>query len=469
MAKLSSLLNTDSHPMHNTLTALESSFSDTFLHPKCVKERFRRSFLPAAKMQTNPNNTQFSARNEKQRPWKGKEQFKKEKKNAVVNHTKLAEKWHVTLEQPKSAELQEDIVMHRQEFEKKLEGLEEVIKTLASNLEQVDGQLAQVWRVHLEHLESLRALQEKKCGFLQQQWEGFLQQISSRIDQERVNMVTQCQEQQASLEDIVSTQEERHQAWMDEIHKLHNDTVNGHQSAAQDRLAGLVRVSVEELTLKACERRRALLNYKPRAEEVEHLKSRNQHMTETMNADMKKVQQLQKTVADLQGKLNAEKQDIALETRKLVAEKAAVDQATLRLQHQMSRAHDTMRKQLADLSVHSDAAAKKLCAVMDKGKRVLTFAELCNKLERKQKNDLPLPADAQRQETDEQVKTSKFSELRQLMQRYTNTLHLRQALMKKRQGQRQENEQRRFLLRQYLDAMAVRSSDRDECNAVLSV
>ncbi|KAI3367990.1 hypothetical protein L3Q82_026817, partial [Scortum barcoo] len=49
MAKLSSLLNNTSHPLQDTLTALGSSFSERLLlHPRCVKERYRRSFLPAA-------------------------------------------------------------------------------------------------------------------------------------------------------------------------------------------------------------------------------------------------------------------------------------------------------------------------------------------------------------------------------------------------------------------------------------
>ena len=48
IAKLSSLMDNVSHPMQDTITALSSSFSDRLLHPKCVKERFRRSFLPAA-------------------------------------------------------------------------------------------------------------------------------------------------------------------------------------------------------------------------------------------------------------------------------------------------------------------------------------------------------------------------------------------------------------------------------------
>ncbi|KAI4877474.1 hypothetical protein NFI96_030848, partial [Prochilodus magdalenae] len=42
LSKLASMLENDSHPMHETLAALGSSFSDRLLHPKCVKERYRR-------------------------------------------------------------------------------------------------------------------------------------------------------------------------------------------------------------------------------------------------------------------------------------------------------------------------------------------------------------------------------------------------------------------------------------------
>ena len=47
-AKLSSLLDNVSHPLQDTLSSLCSSFSDRLLHPSCLTERYRRSFLPAA-------------------------------------------------------------------------------------------------------------------------------------------------------------------------------------------------------------------------------------------------------------------------------------------------------------------------------------------------------------------------------------------------------------------------------------
>ena len=43
MDKLSSLLVKESHPLQVTISALGSLFSDRLTHPKCVKERYRRS------------------------------------------------------------------------------------------------------------------------------------------------------------------------------------------------------------------------------------------------------------------------------------------------------------------------------------------------------------------------------------------------------------------------------------------
>lgn len=48
MAELPSVIDSGSHPMQDALAALQSSFSVRLLHPKCVRERYRRSFLPAA-------------------------------------------------------------------------------------------------------------------------------------------------------------------------------------------------------------------------------------------------------------------------------------------------------------------------------------------------------------------------------------------------------------------------------------
>ncbi|XP_055367950.1 uncharacterized protein LOC129604646 [Betta splendens] len=55
LAKLTSIMDQVSHPLEDSLSALESSFSSRLIHPRCVKERYRRSFLPAAVRLYNQN------------------------------------------------------------------------------------------------------------------------------------------------------------------------------------------------------------------------------------------------------------------------------------------------------------------------------------------------------------------------------------------------------------------------------
>jgi len=58
ITKLASVMDNVSHPMQDTISARSSSFSHRLLHPKCVKERCRRSFLPAAvRLLNNHSNT----------------------------------------------------------------------------------------------------------------------------------------------------------------------------------------------------------------------------------------------------------------------------------------------------------------------------------------------------------------------------------------------------------------------------
>lgn len=48
LAKLTSIMDNTSHPLHETVGTLSSSFSGRLIHPRCKKERYRRSFIPAA-------------------------------------------------------------------------------------------------------------------------------------------------------------------------------------------------------------------------------------------------------------------------------------------------------------------------------------------------------------------------------------------------------------------------------------
>ncbi|XP_056908721.1 uncharacterized protein LOC130536643 [Takifugu flavidus] len=57
LVKLTSIMDTPSHPLHETVGALSSSFSSRLLHPRCKKERYRRSFILTAVRLYNIHNS----------------------------------------------------------------------------------------------------------------------------------------------------------------------------------------------------------------------------------------------------------------------------------------------------------------------------------------------------------------------------------------------------------------------------
>ena len=57
LAKLTSIMDNPSHPLHETVGALSSSFSSRLIHPRCKKERYRRSFIPTAVRLHNIHNS----------------------------------------------------------------------------------------------------------------------------------------------------------------------------------------------------------------------------------------------------------------------------------------------------------------------------------------------------------------------------------------------------------------------------
>ena len=57
LVELMSIMDNPSHPLHETVEALSSSFSNRLLHPRCQKESYRRSFIPTAERLFNTNNS----------------------------------------------------------------------------------------------------------------------------------------------------------------------------------------------------------------------------------------------------------------------------------------------------------------------------------------------------------------------------------------------------------------------------
>ncbi|XP_018531430.1 dynein regulatory complex subunit 2 [Lates calcarifer] len=401
-----------------------------------------------------------------------KDKLQKEEKNTAVNLLKLNEGWRSILRQTRAAELRKDITVLSQTFERQLDGLNNVIKNLERDLQEAERQSAQVRRVHLQHLERLWAQQDKRLMVLQQQWEDALHHLSSRFRSERKQMLAHSQQQRADLEDATFTVEQQHKEVMNEIHRLYSESIASYQSTHEDRVASLGMEDKVGLKAKALQNQETLQLRKNDSEKLDELVLRNQRYIKMTEEVTKTIKELQDAISQQKVKLkssNIEKESLEQD---LKAARNEGNKRTHKLRDQLTQRHSAARKQLVDLTVQSNSAAKKLQAVIAKGERVLRVAEMCRKLEGEQENVLTpsLVVDNQRSEREELTKEiPEFPELHQVTRRINAALLHREALKKQRDDLSRENRQLRLLLRQHLDAMTVSDHTLDGPHALLAV
>ncbi|KAM7403783.1 hypothetical protein PAMA_004289 [Pampus argenteus] len=400
-----------------------------------------------------------------------KDKLQKEEKNTTVNLLKLNEGWRAILRQTRAAELRNDVTVLSQTFERQLDGLQSIIKTLERDLQEAERQSARVRRIHLQQVERLWAQQDKRMLFVQQQWERSLQDLCSTYSTERKHMSRQTRQQQADLEDAAFTLEQKHKEVLIEIHRLYGESMASYKNAFQERTSALLLHNKFKLQEMTCQNKEALELYTHKAKNLGGHISRNRMVIHKLDAERKNMKQLQDFIFNIQEKLDSSKTENESVTQDLTAAKDEVNRKTHKLRDQLTQAHAAARKQLTDLTVHSAAASKKLQTVIAKGERVLRVAEMCHKLESEQENVFTSSTtDELSQEMEEVAKeTSTFPELQQVMQRCNVALLQRQALKKNREYLSRENQQLRLQLRQHLDAMTISDNALDGCHALLNV
>ncbi|XP_070834938.1 dynein regulatory complex subunit 2 [Chaetodon trifascialis] len=397
-----------------------------------------------------------------------KDKLQKEERNTAVNLLKLNEGWRSILRQTRAAELREDVTVLSQTFERRLDGLDSIVKNLERDLQEAERQSAQVRRVHLQHVERLWTQQHRRLTFVQQQWENGLQHLSSRFSCERKQMAADSQQQRADLEDATFTVEQKHKAAMDELHRLYSESIAAYRSAYDDRKAALS--NQETLKEKTLRRQEAEQLCSKDTKELEQLLSTKQRFLQMTNEHMRKVERLQDTITQLRDKLNSTKTENQSVEQDLTAARNQVNRKTHKLRDQLTQAQTAARKQLTDLTVQSNNAAKKLQAVIAKGQRVLRVADMCRKLESEQKDDWLFPPEEHRPETTEPAQVAaEFPELLQVSWSLSAATLQREALRKHRDDLSRENQQLRLLLRRRLDAMTVSDDAFDGHQALLAV
>ena len=408
-----------------------------------------------------------------------KEQILKEKlqqadKNTTVNLLKINEGWRSVLRKSRASELHEDIDILKQTFERQLVDKDNVIEGLQRDLKQAEHQWAQVRRVHLQNVERQRALQEKQLMFLKLQWEDGLKCSNSSVKSDQKQMKAHSQMKTANLEDAKLIVEQRHQELMNEFHRLYNESIASNESAHVERKAALVLEGVIAVNFKLRLQQDILEHQHNEAEELDKRVLKTQQCIQPTMKTKRRVQHLQDCVFQLRMKLHSHKTEIEYVEQDMPAARNNEKEVTHKLRDQLTRSQSVAWKRLTELTVQSNKATTKLKAVIVEGERLLRVAELCQKLEGKQKNVFMSPSSAEDRHTstteeEEATVSIEFPELWRVMRHNYATLVHRDFLKKYNNDLSRENQQLRRLLCQHTGAMTVRDHALDVCYPPVSV
>ncbi|XP_067092646.1 dynein regulatory complex subunit 2 [Osmerus mordax] len=402
-----------------------------------------------------------------------KDKLQKEERNSAVNLYKLTQQWRAVLRQTRATELRSDIAVLSQTFERVLDRKDSVIQCLVCDLSEAERQSAQALRSHLQCVDRLLALQKGRLASLEQQWNSGLNELGSEFNSERENILSQHQQEFAYLEDVIFAMEQHYTEVDNEARQDYHstrDVIKNRNIEEKHALRIQLEGTVENLW---CQFQQALRSYNEATEDrhiaFESLRTRDQRSAQEIDTQMRRLQKMQDFISMLRSRLSSSQKDSEVAAQRLRATREEVTLQSRHLKAQLSRARTAERSQLANLTIHSNAAAKKLKGIIDKGEKLLRLAEMCRKLETEHEKVLPfytssLTTEEQNQARAHAMETphgelakamQNYSDLELFWHRYNKVLLERLCLEREKDVMTQENEHLRVLLRQYLDGISV--------------
>ncbi|KAM8833406.1 LOW QUALITY PROTEIN: dynein regulatory complex subunit 2-like [Synchiropus picturatus] len=403
-----------------------------------------------------------------------KDKLQTEEKHSFLNRKRLNLSWQALVRKTRCEDLLDELITLKQESDRRLDDLEAILQGLERELREAERQVACGRRLHLQNLQRLRQLQEQCAATVRRRWHGCLESLRRRFLSERSHIVAQCLLKEADWEDVRFALEQKHRAEKEELHQLYGESMAVLEVARQEQVeegapprrrlalpAGAQPGPVSPQAAVLAQSNFEMLNDKIRqnqeAKQQQDSESKGperkgQRAVTVKNTCKKK---LKTAVSDLQLKL----ENFQLDNLVLAEQLTAVAHHTPLLRRQLAQDRKAARKKLTELTVISDAVAKRLKAAIAAGEKVLSVVQLCEKLEREQgtfftacTTTTTWPAHAP---PPEPLDAEEFPQLRSLRRRHAVASLQQDALRQRRGALAQENRQLKTLLGRRLDAMVL--------------
>ncbi|XP_008851887.1 dynein regulatory complex subunit 2 isoform X1 [Nannospalax galili] len=352
-----------------------------------------------------------------------KDKLAKEEHNSALNLNKINTQWRTVLREVKTRELQKDIEILSQTFERVIDCKDSVIKSLAKDLTEAEEQYAHALRSHLHNIDQLLTLQRRRLSLLEESYNMELEVLTKEFETERKTIIDQHDKEIHYLQDICMAME---QNYIDseyesnlEFQSMWDDLKNKNLEEKH-----FLRLRLENIVEDLWRRfQDALKNYTDATEDrkiaFETLRVKDEKSAKEIQMQMKRTQKLQEAITALKGKISAHSHDSEEQNQSIRSDKELVRVQLQKLKAQRTQARVLSQENLVKLTLESNATLKSLRKIVDKGEKILKLAEICRKFETEEEKVLPFYSSALTPKEREEVKKQNLEELTDEMAKVT--------------------------------------------------
>ncbi|XP_066131977.1 dynein regulatory complex subunit 2-like isoform X3 [Saccopteryx bilineata] len=299
-----------------------------------------------------------------------KDKLAKEENSSALNLNKINTQWRTVLREVKTRELQTDIEILSQTFERVVDCKDNVIRSLAKDLSEAEEQHAHALRSHLHNIDQLLALQRGRLNALEENYNMELETLAQEFETERKTIVDQHEKEIRYLQDLFMAMEQNH---IDseyesklEFQSLREDLKN--KTLEEKHFLRLQQENVvEDLWARFQD---ALKRYTDATEDrkvaFEALKVKDEKSSKEIGAQMKRILRLQDSIVSLKDKIATHSRESEEQNQHIREDKELALAQLRKLKTQRTQARRIAQGGLVKLTLESDATLKALRKTVDK-------------------------------------------------------------------------------------------------------
>ncbi|XP_066239535.1 dynein regulatory complex subunit 2-like isoform X3 [Saccopteryx leptura] len=299
-----------------------------------------------------------------------KDKLAKEENSSALNLNKINTQWRTVLREVKTRELQTDIEILSQTFERVVDCKDNVIRSLAKDLSEAEEQHAHALRSHLHNIDQLLALQRCRLNALEENYNMELETLTQEFETERKTIVDQHEKEIRYLQDLFMAMEQNH---IDseyesklEFQSLREDLKN--KTLEEKHFLRLQQENVVEGLWARFQD--ALKRYTDATEDrkvaFEALKVKDEKSSKEIGAQMKRILRLQDSIVSLKDKIATHSRESEEQNQHIREDKELALAQLRKLKTQRTQARRIAQEGLVKLTLESDATLKALRKTVDK-------------------------------------------------------------------------------------------------------